>query len=233
MSDSASELRTRRALLTGGIAGLAALIAGAVLRPLPAEAADGDPVILGDQNVSSPGLTSIESSSSNWSLKVQNDSTTTTGLALGLLAISNNGIAALVQGPNGLQANAPEDGGVAVHGLKYVNTGPAVKGENRHSANGYAAVYGLTNGSGPGVYGEGTAQGNGTSGVARGTGSGVYGQSDNGRGGRFNGKKAQLKLDPSAAATHPATGDAGDIFLDKSKRLWLCKGGTTWVRLDL
>jgi len=122
---------------------------------------------------------------------------------------------------------------ISVHGLKVNGTGPAVKGENKFSTNGYAAVYGVTNGTGPAVYGEGTAQGNGTSGVARGTGSGVYGQSDNGRGGRFSGKKAQLKLDPSAAATHPASGDAGDIFLDKSKRLWLCKGGTSWVRLDL
>ena len=37
MSDSALELRSRRALLTGGFAGLAALVASAVLRPLPTE----------------------------------------------------------------------------------------------------------------------------------------------------------------------------------------------------
>ena len=107
------------------------------------------------------------------------------------------------------------------------------KGREQSATNGYAAVYGLTNGTGPAVYGEGTAQGNGTSGVARGTGSGVYGRSDDGRGGRFSGKKAQIKLDPATTATHPTTGDAGDIYLDKSKRLWLCKGGTSWVRLDL
>ena len=83
------------------------------------------------------------------------------------------------------------------------------------------------------MYGEGTAQGNGTSGVARGTGSGVYGQSDNGRGGRFNGKKAQAGAGSGNHDDTPNSGDAGDIYLDKFKRLWLCKGGTTWVRLDL
>ena len=231
MSDSESELRSRRAVLTGGFAGLAALVASAVLRPLPVEAAAGSPVILGDSNDAGQGNTSIDSSTSQWTLQAHN--TSTQGLAIGMLALSANGIGALVQGPNALQANAPANDGISVHGLKYAHTGPAVKGENRHSSNGYAAIYGLTNGTGPGVYGEGTAQGNGTSGVARGTGSGVYGQSDKGRGGRFRGKKAQIRLEPATTTTHPASGDAGDIYLDKSKRLWLCKGGTSWVRLDL
>ncbi len=103
--------------------------------------------------------------------------------------------------------------------------------KNLHASNGFAAVYGITNGSGPAVFGEGLAAGNGTSGVARGTGSGVYGQSDNGRGGRFKGKAAQIRLEPATTTTHPASGEAGDIYLDKSKRLWLCKGGTSWVKI--
>ena len=185
-------------------------------------------MIIGNANEAGQVLTSISSSSSDWTLQAHNAGS---GLGIGLLAISAHGVGALVQGPNGLQANAPADGGVSVHGLKYVNTGPAVKGENRHAGNGYAAVYGITNGSGPAVFGEGTAQGNGTSGVARGTGSGVYGQSDNGRGGRFQGKAAQIRLKPSTTTTHPMSGQAGDIFLDKSKRLWLCKGGTSWVKI--
>jgi hypothetical protein len=61
--------------------------------------------------------------------------------------------------------------------------------------------------------------------------SGVYGYSDFGRGGRFYGKKAQVRLDPSALATHPASGLAGDLFVDGAHRLWFCKGGSTWVKL--
>ena len=64
-----------------------------------------------------------------------------------------------------------------------------------------------------------------------GNGDGVYGDSALGRGGHFRGKKAQVKLEPSAAATHPASGQRGDLFVDKSGRLWFCKGGTTWVKL--
>ena len=30
----------------------------------------------------------------------------------------------------------------------------------------------------------------------------------------------------------PPAGLAGDLFLDSSRRLWLCKGGSTWARLD-
>ena len=82
-----------------------------------------------------------------------------------------------------------------------------------------------------GVVGESTGNGHGTWGKAAGFGDGVYGESANGRGGHFKGKKAQLRLDPSTAATHPSSGAAGAIFLDKSKRLWLCKGGTSWVRI--
>ena len=60
---------------------------------------------------------------------------------------------------------------------------------------------------------------------------GVNGQSPKGRGVVASGGAAQLRLVPSSAATHPATGQPGDLFLDKSHRLWLCKGGTTWVKV--
>ncbi len=62
----------------------------------------------------------------------------------------------------------------------------------------------------------------GVYGLATGTGS---------RGGVFGGKAAQVRLQPSGAATHPTSGDAGDLFVDKSHRLWFCKGGTTWKQL--
>jgi hypothetical protein len=42
----------------------------------------------------------------------------------------------------------------------------------------------------------------------------------------FSGKLAQVRLLPSGAASHPSSGALGDLFLDKVKRLWFCKGGT-------
>jgi hypothetical protein len=60
---------------------------------------------------------------------------------------------------------------------------------------------------------------------------GVRGTSPAGRGGVFKGGAAQLKLQPMRAASHPSSGQAGDLFVDASARLWFCKGGTTWVPL--
>jgi hypothetical protein len=59
----------------------------------------------------------------------------------------------------------------------------------------------------------------------------VYGRADHGRGGVFRGAVAQLRLVPATATSHPSSGSAGDVFLDKHNRLWFCKGGTTWVKL--
>jgi hypothetical protein len=61
--------------------------------------------------------------------------------------------------------------------------------------------------------------------------TGVYGYAQNGRGGVFEGKTAQLRLVPSTAASHPSSGSIGDLFLDKNKRLWFCKGGTSWKQI--
>ena len=39
------------------------------------------------------------------------------------------------------------------------------------------------------------------------------------------------RLSPSTAASHPDSGAAGDLFVDKTGRLWFCKGGATWKQL--
>jgi hypothetical protein len=38
-------------------------------------------------------------------------------------------------------------------------------------------------------------------------------------------------LIPTTTATHPASGLAGDLYVDNAKRLWFCKGGNTWVQV--
>jgi hypothetical protein len=121
------------------------------------------------------------------------------------------------------------------------------------TSNGGIGVYG-SGGSGTGVVGSGTAtgvKGSSTSGYggqftsstnygvrgssiksigirASGGTDGIYATGTNGRGAQLGGGAAQLKLRPSSAATHPASGQAGDFFVDSSKRLWFCKGGSTW-----
>jgi hypothetical protein len=60
---------------------------------------------------------------------------------------------------------------------------------------------------------------------------GVRGESAKGRGGLFKGRKAQLRLQPSTASSHPSSGAMGDLFVDKRGRLWFCKGGKAWRQL--
>jgi hypothetical protein len=88
-------------------------------------------------------------------------------------------------------------------------------------------------GSGPtGVRGVGTsigisasgptavhAGGSGTAGV----GVSASGSGGGGRGGVFAGNAAQVQLAPGALASHPRSGKRGDLYADKSGRLWFCK----------
>jgi amino acid transporter len=71
--------------------------------------------------------------------------------------------------------------------------------------------------AGAGVYGTGIV--------------GVRGESSSGRGGVFIGTAAQVRLSPSSASSHPASGSRGDLFVDAAGRLWFCKGATTWHQL--
>ena len=55
-----------------------------------------------------------------------------------------------------------------------------------------------------------------------------------GRGGSFSGKAAQIQLIAGTGATHLTSGKTGDLYVDKTARLWFCKaGGTTatWVKI--
>ena len=64
-----------------------------------------------------------------------------------------------------------------------------------------------------------------------GAGAGINATSALGVGGVFAGKTAQIQLVPSFAKSHPASGAAGQLFVDHSNRLWFCKGGTKWHQL--
>jgi hypothetical protein len=67
--------------------------------------------------------------------------------------------------------------------------------------------------------------------TTQGSGPGLEALSAKGVGATFRGKTAQVQLVPSSDAGHPASGAAGQLFVDSSKRLWYCRGGTDWQQL--
>ncbi len=71
----------------------------------------------------------------------------------------------------------------------------------------------------------------GVLGVTTGTGAGICGSGGvSGRGAKFKSNVAQMWLEPSTL-DRPASGKAGDFFVDKVNSLWFCKGGSSWVKL--
>jgi hypothetical protein len=151
-------------------------------------------------------------------------------------------------------------GGPAIGGLTTVGQGSSftgvVFGPDSGAANPFAAfvdasesgflsrIYGATSdaraiqatqeGTESAVYASVTNGSSGTSAIigrTDGSGAGVDGRSSKGTGGRFSGKTSQITLVPSTASTHPTSGSAGQLFVDRSKRLWFCKGGTNWKQL--
>jgi hypothetical protein len=96
------------------------------------------------------------------------------------------------------------------------------------------ALWGQTYGKGSAVVGgvsNPTSNAPAILGATSGGGSGVEGKSLKGVSGRFTGKTAQIQLNPSTATTHPSTGAAGQFFVDRSNRLWFCRGGASWKQL--
>lgn len=204
--------RTRRAILAGALGAAAAVGIDAVARPAPADAQATYVVLGADGSV--------------------NHATTVT-------EITNS-----TADDNGFQANAAGSGiGVFGHSETRFGvfggsgSGTGVKGSTGSSSE--AAVVGQSTGDSAGVFGiSGTGS---PSAVAKtgiygyasqdGASVGVRGASTTGRGGLFKGKAAQIRLFPSTAASHPASGQLGDLFLDSNKRLWFCKGGTTWKQI--
>jgi hypothetical protein len=248
--------RTRRAILAGGLAAAAAASLG---RARPA-AAGIVPVQLGAPN-SATTLTSITSTAANgdafegdasgygngvtgsspFGIGVFGSSPSGRGVQGDSDAIegvygtsqSGTGVYGFSQEGDGMQAVGATSGKSGLLAQQSDAGGWAVNGANEEAeTNGYL-------GGANGLLGQ--ARGSTGSGVVGYAGSGsppvgpahvgVYGVSGSGRGGVFKGNLAQLKLLPSSHLTHPPSGQRGDLFVDKSGRLWFCKGGTTWVKL--
>jgi hypothetical protein len=245
----------RRSLLAGGAA-----IAGiALLKAEPAAASTGAMQygLTNDSGADSTQLTSTTQTVGEGSLSVANSGTSGHAIVARVTNASNAGIsvrastagtghAVLGEATNGtstnaavagthagdgcggsfVQSNASNDSAPAVLGMT-AGGAPGVSGFSYGtgigvlgaSSTGAAAVRGTNSSTGPAVYA-----------VNTGGGVGVRGESEDGRGGSFVGGEAQVRLLP-ASGDHPAAGKGGDLFVDSSKRLWFCKGGTNWVKL--
>jgi hypothetical protein len=176
---------------------------------------------------------------------------------IGVIAFTKSGKGIFGRAETGEGVRGSSDSGTGVHGIANMTSGIAVNypaavlGEarlpnagamlaNNYASNGLAVGVQGTSDSPTGLASIGWARngGTGVSGVVGATfptippRTGVYGKAPD-RGGVFIGGKAQVRLVPSASATHPSSGALGDLFLDKNKRLWFCLGGKAWKRVQL
>jgi hypothetical protein len=158
---------------------------------------------------------------------------------------SGSGVQGISSSGRGVYGQSDSD--LAVYGyntssgtaiLGYGQDGSGVRGHTTGAStpaivgHAYSAAAGVTGISGPGADPSLPAD-TGVVGIANADPDsvGVRGISTSGRGGVFQGNLAQLRLKPSSAASHPARGQAGDLFLDHANRLWFCKAGTNWRQL--
>jgi hypothetical protein len=125
-------LRTRRALLTGGFGGAVALVAAALGRPLPGQAADGDAIHVGDE-IEATKATVIRATGATALVGVSDDpeepglqglATSSIGPSVGVRGRSAGGFGAGVAG----YADAPSGPAVGVAGQSASTDGIGVNG---------------------------------------------------------------------------------------------------------
>jgi hypothetical protein len=190
-----------------------------------AESSDSNYVANGPNPPSGVGFDAYTGSGAVFDVGVKGN-----GTSYGVMGTSYNSPAAVsaggfFQGPTGLEAS-----------LNAGSAGNAVVGDAGNGNGAGAGVYGqnLRGTRGTGVSGFGSGIG-----VAGGSleGIGVRGASPGGRGGVFTGGTAPIQLAPSTSSrSHPISGQAGDLFVDRSKRLWFCtRSGShaTWKRIQV
>jgi len=145
----------------------------------------------------------------------------------GVYGTSVSGIGVTASGGSGIGVSASGATGVGAEGS---STGVSASGGTVGvSASGPTAVVAAGAGSaGIGVSASVTGSQAAVKATSTGGGSGIHATSSGGRGGIFAGSAAQVQLTPGSHSTHPKSGKRGDLYADKTGRLWFCKrGGTT------
>jgi hypothetical protein len=219
--------RSRRQLLAGGTGALAAVLAAeALARPAPAAAANGDPVILGQQNDATSATVITNSTDTQVALHCIGTSSSggvwgSSDIGTGVAGETNTGLGVFGRGGStgigvrGLAqqhaAVSGESGGDGVYGQSgnirtSDSTRTGVHGVTDSTTAG--AVWGENVGGGPGVKGTAstgdgvggiTSSGHGVIGLSTGTGDGVAGASAGGTGVLAVGNKTALKVQGPAA----------------------------------
>jgi hypothetical protein len=237
-----------RLLRIGGVAA-AAGIGTVVLRPSPAGATIGS-MQFGQQSDAGTDSTGLTSTNGTDTLHVSNGAGAPAVQARsgGAAIVGSGGVVGITRGAGpGLLGQADAATGPAVKGridnaaataptieAAQNGTGAGVFSHIDSATNANRAVQALTEGVGLAVLGQVANPGSKSAAVrgqTSGFGAGVEGVSALGAGGRFAGKTAQIQLVPSTASSHPTSGAAGQLFVDRSNRLWFCKGGTNWHQL--
>jgi hypothetical protein len=134
-------------------------------------------------------------------------------------------VTGVTNGIGGAVGGVATGAGPALAGLVLGGTGPAISAGILNPANTQPGLNASTNGTGAAIQG-----------VATGNGIGLNASSTNGRGAILAGGAAQAQLVPSGAATHPSAGQAGDLFVDKTARLWFCTvtgSPATWKQVQV
>ena len=121
-----------------------------------------------------------------------------------MVRVSANGLGSAITATNNVTTNS-----AAMISVEHAGTGRLVSALNSNDESNASGVFAR-------VAGEG---------------AGVEGRSDNGRGGVFTGKLAQVRLSPGVGTTHPTGGSRGDLYCDRTGRLWFCKGPNRWAQV--
>jgi len=187
----------------------------------------GVPAIIGVISSTSPGGFSS-------AIRGQNNGTAGFGIGVwgsqagsgwGVYGTSVSGVGVLATGGTGIGVEASGATGVVASGTTAVSANGNTVGV---SAEGATAIEAAASGTGQAVNATNNSSTLATiKAVNSGTNSGIHATSQ-GRGGVFGGNLAQIQLTPGSGSTHPKGGSRGDLYADKTGRLWFCKtGGTT------
>ena len=236
MAIDTSTPRSRRGVLTAAAAAAAAAVAVTATRAerVFAGGDDGSPILIGQSYTDVQGETHLEN--------VNNDSAVFTATSAGggsaIYGQSDSGLGVGAASTTGTALQGSSTHGFGIYGQSGDNAGvfgfndgpemAAVIGQSSTSA----GVFGFSGPPNSGILP--TIQPKvGVLGISNqgADAVGVRGSSSTGRGAVFKGKVASVRLTPATTANHPASGSAGDLYVDSSNRLWFCRGGATWVRL--
>jgi hypothetical protein len=139
--------RSRRALLTAGLGGLAAFVAGAVGRPAPTRATDGDAVLVGGSYTAST-VTKLTNSTDNDTVFEAESTTSGTAVRgssssyIGVWGSSHSSRGVFGESDEGIGVSASSTSGIAIKGTSAAPAYPAAIGQSTGNSTGLLGASG-------------------------------------------------------------------------------------------